>query len=327
MKGQWVLAAVGGVLLVVTGSVSAWRTHSVPKSATHASKPPAPVSEISLTGKIQARTIIDVPAPTDGIVDRFMADAGEDVFEGELLAQIKNARLDAAVKIAQAAVESAQAKSAELESSLVSARLEASRARDDATRAKVELERAEKVYTRQQLLMRAGATPRLAFEKAESDYQKLKADVENSETVAQQAEDREAALAKDLDAAQTLEHHKADELAAAQADLGSGEVRSPVNGIVLARHGHAGEPAEQGPSGLFQIATNLSDLQVVVAPNPAELSRIRVGQGTTVLIAEAPGPVTGTVREIKSDQVFISFASPSKVIKPGLTAQVKLRLG
>jgi len=33
------------------------------------------------------------------------------------------------------------------------------------------------------------------------------------------------------------------------------------------------------------------------------------------------------VREIKAGRVFVDFTSPSPAVKPGLTAQVKIKLG
>jgi multidrug resistance efflux pump len=78
---------------------------------------------------------------------------------------------------------------------------------------------------------------------------------------------------------------------------------------------------------LFQIAVELSSLEVVVEPEPPVLERIRPGQEAVIQVAEIPGEgLPGKVREIKSGQVVVEFVSPSPAVQPGLTAQVRIKL-
>ena len=79
----------------------------------------------------------------------------------------------------------------------------------------------------------------------------------------------------------------------------------------------------------------LADRGIVVPTAKAAL----VGQDNTrielpdqlhavlVQVAEAPSAIQGTVREIKAGRVFVDFTSPSPAIKPGLTAQVRIKVG
>jgi multidrug resistance efflux pump len=284
-------------------------------------------TEVSLVGKIQAKNVVNVSAQIDGTIDSYLVDVGEEVFEGELLAHIKNAALDAAHQAAQVDAGRAQSRIGDLESQIISARLEASRARSEAVRAKGEYERAEKDYHRQQVLIEAGATPRLTYEKSKKDFENAKSNYEGQDTLAQNAEDRVASLAKEIDGAKSDAAAKVRDLDNAETQVASGEVRSPVNGLVVARRGQAGDPVDPGMKDLLQIAVDLSALEVAVDPDPRTLAQVKQGQPALVQVAEAASAIQGTVREIKAGRVFVDFTSPSTAIKPGLTAQVRIRVG
>jgi HlyD family secretion protein len=330
MRGKWLLASGIVVLLaVVAGFVSLARRGGrgqPSKPAGSQAQAVAGLGEITLQGKIQAKAIVNIPAPVEGIVDRMLVDVGDSVYEGQLLASIKDAKLDAADQTAQADADKAQARVADLESALIAARLEGSRSRADATRARSEFARAEKAYLRQQMLVREGATPRLVFEKAEKEYNSLKADSESLEQMAQKAEDRVSTLTKEVSTAKNIAQAKAQDADEAKAELAAGEVHSTVDGLVVGRRGRAGDPVDRSMPDLFQIATNLSFLEVLLTPDSKVLPNIKSGQQALVEIAEASGWISGTVREIKGGQVFVDFTSPSPAVKPGLTAQVKIKL-
>lgn len=329
MHRKWSLAA--GLALLVAAAGYGWWWREQHRQVAQASRPvsaPARVeAEVSLQGKIQAKNVVDVGAPIDGILEQYLVDAGEEVFEGEVLARIKNTGLDSVAQSARADAERAQSRANDLESELIAARLELSRARSDVVRAKAEYERTEKVYQRQKMLLDVGATPRLTFEKAEKDYQNAKSDYNGFEGTAQNEEDRVATLAKEIESAKAMVLAKSKDVDNVETQIAGGELRSPVNGLVVSRRGRAGDMVDQGMKDLLQIAVDLSALQVVVDPDPRAVQQIRQGQAALIEVAEAASAIQGTVREVKAGQVFVDFTSPSPVIKPGLTAQVKIKLG
>ncbi len=330
MYRKWPLAAgLAIVVLAAAGYAWYWSSHRpVPKKVVveRPRIPPIP-QEITLQGKIQAKNVVDVAAPIEGTIDRYLVDAGDQVFEGEVLAQIKNAALDASHQAAQVDVQRIQSRITELESQLGQARLEASRARSDAVRAKGEYQRAQKVFERQQMLYEAGATPRLTYEKAKQDYDDTRSASDAYDGLAQKADDHVTSLAKEIDSAKTLAEQKSKDLDSSETQLAGGEIRSPVNGLVVARRGQAGDAVDPGTKDLLQIAVDLSALEVVVDPDPKVVEQIKQGQAAMIEIAEAPSLIQGTVREVKTGRVFVDFTSPSAVIKPGLTAMVKIKLG
>lgn len=328
MRGKWllipgiiVLAAVASGIAFLARSGS----HIQPASV---SKPVqlSPPTEITLQGKIQAKTVVNVGAPIEGVLERMLVDVGDSVYEGQLLASIKNLKLDSTEQAAQADAAKAVTRVTDAENASIAARLEAARARADATRARIEFGQAEKAYLRQQMLVREGATPRLVFEKAENDYNSLKADSESLEQLAKRAEDRLIDLTKELENVKKLADSKSQDAAEAKAELAGSEVHSTVDGLVVGRRGQPGEPVDRSMGDLFQIATNLNSLQVLLTPDSKVLPSIKAGQAALLEIAEAPGGVLGSVREVKAGQVFVDFVSPAPAVKPGLTAQVRIKL-
>ena len=325
-----VLGAVVILGAVLAGALTVlWKEHWKPaqKTAPVAAAPVIVGPDVSLQGKIFARNITEVPAPVEGKVDVFHADIGQEIFEGQLLAQINNETLTAEEEHAAELAERARTRVNDLESALIAARLEASRARAVASRLKSESDRSDKAYQRQKTLLSAGATPRLAFEKAEKEFQTNQAEAANAESVAEQAERRAEVLLRDQDAAKKSLEDSDAELERVKEDLANSEVHAPVDGLIVGRRGNAGDEVNRNMKDLFQIATDLTQLSVVVEPPPPALARIRPGQAAVVTITEAQNePIACEVKKVENGQVTIEFVSPNPLIKPGLTAQVRIKL-
>ncbi len=286
---------------------------------------PQPV-EIALPGTVRARRTVDVAAPLDGTLDQYLVDVGEQVFEGEVLARIKSPAADAAAENARVDAERAQARVTELEAQLGVARLEASRAHSDAARAKAAIETTRKNFERQQLLMQAGATPRLDFEKARQDYKDANSQSGEFDFTAEKADERITELTKQIADAKAAVSAKGGDLDAAEARMSAGEVRSPVDGVVVARRGKPGDSVDRGVKDLIEIAVDLSALEVVLQADPKTARRLRQGQAAQIEIAEAPAAIPGTVQEIAGGRVIVDFTNPSVAIKPGLAAVVKIKV-
>lgn len=331
MRGKWVL--FGGITIlaaIAAGALSVHYRNALPKLSQHAAPAqpsvPAPVAEVSLVGQIQPQHVVNVPAPIDGTVESYGAEIGQDVFEGQLIAHIQNTKLDAVVEGANLEFERVRARVQQIEAAITSARLEASRAGADASRSKSEFDRANKFYERQQMLYREGATPRLVFEKAEREYKAAKEDLDTKQRVSEQSDERVDTLNRELDAAKRALDERQEALDQAKAEVASGDVRAPVDGLVLSRRGQPGEEVNRTMEDLFTIAVTLTSLEVAVQPEPAVVQRIKAGQPAAIHLAEAPEEIAGTVREIKDGRVIIDFTSPTPAIRPGMTAQVRLKL-
>ncbi len=271
MRTKWILVIFGVLeLAFVVGVVIRNRSHA--KSVKIAPAPPAVVRtplEIALTGIVQPANIVSVPVPVDGTIEEFLAAVGQHVSEGEVLARIRNPRLAAAERTAQLDAEQARNRLQQLEAGLIAARLEVSRSMADATRIQSELDKAEKAFERQQTMFREGVTPRLAYEKAEREYNALKAEASKQAENARKAPELVNSITAQLDPARKEVAQKSSDLEDAQAESAVGEVNSPTDGVVTARRGKQGEQVTPATPDLFQIAADPQALEVV-APNRSE---------------------------------------------------------
>lgn len=332
MRAKWLLFAGIAILAgVAAGALSLWHSSSHPMRPSAAAKGPMPtsqvVNEVSLRAQVQAQQVIKVPAPIEGVVDQMNADVGQDVSQGQLLAHIRNGDLESALEAATADREKVISRIASLEGDIVAQRLEVSRAHADSSRARTELDRAQKAYERQQLLYREGATPRLIYEKSQRDFNNAKDDFESKDALAGQADDRLGSLTKEMDAAKRDLEDKTEALEGAKIDVNSGDVRSPVDGLLIARRAEPGDRVNRSMDDLFRIGTNLVAMEAIAQADQPTLQRIKPGQPASIIVAEMPNEsIAGTVRDVSGGQITIDFISPTPLIKPGATAQVRIKL-
>ena len=326
MQAKWVVLAVAVVLIAAAGgALSRLRRAPVEPPPAATPVPPAPPKEVSLPGRIVAQHLTSVAPQVSGQIDAFMADVGQEVSEGQLLARISSVGMESARQAAAIAGENAQARVSKLESAIIAARLEASRAHADLSRARSDFEKTQRAYQRQRALNEAGATPRLAYEKSQKEFQVAESDLNSGEVLARQADERIAELNQELENSKKILDDKSRQLEEAQSGVQAAEVHSPVTGLVVARHGEVGKQQEQG-SELFQIATDLSALAVEVEPEPPVMARLKPGQAAVIFVADVPEGISGQLSDVEAGRVRLQFVSPSALVKPGMTAQVRIRL-
>ena len=329
MRAKWLVTAGVAVLAAVAVTAVAWhRRASAPAVVQGPQRPASPSpGEVTLSGKIQAVHVLAVGASVAGNIEAFFADVGQEVEEGQLLARVTNQGLETGRDVATIAADNAQTRLTKIEQQLLSARLDASRAQADASRARADLDRADKAFRRQKMLFGEGATPRLSFEKATTEFESAQADAETLERGAKQSDEHIRGLIDELQNARKLLEDKHKQLEDASGALASAEIHSPVDGFVVGRKGEVGKSAQEQGAELFQIATDTVALEVVVEPDPPTLKRIRVGQPAVVLISDfSSEAVPAKVREVKDTIVSVEFTSPNPAIQPGLTAEVRIKL-
>lgn len=323
-----------GVAVAVLGAATmTWiwlRRGSAPAASGKSGPTERPLpAEVLLSGAIRARHVVPVPAPVEGILERYMVEPGQEVFEGQLLARIHNEGLEAEQQAARADLERVEGRVRALESALIAARLEASRARAEAERVRDEYDKARRAFERQQFLFQEGAVAKVVFERAKKEFEAASQQFEATEGMARLAEDRVDSLTKELDAARQRLDEAREAFEAAQRKLQATEVHSPVHGILLARNRQVGDPVGPHVPDLLQIAVDLSVLEVVVEPEPPVLERLSVGQPVMVEVADGPPEaLAGRIIAVEKDgRVIVEFANPSSAVKPGMSAQVRIALG
>ena len=321
---KWALLSVAVVLAL---ALSMWFRRAAPPPVRLAGAAVIANHEITLQGKIRPQHIVGVAAPLTGLVEALPVDVGQEVFQDQVLARVGAQGLESAREAAASDLEHAQDQVAKAAAAVNTARLEESRADADAGRARMALDRAEKTYSRQRTLFAQGATPRLTFEKAESEYQSLVKECEIMDAGARAARDQVQNALREVTAKTKIVQDREQQVEEAQGNLQAAEVRSPVDGTVVGRKAEIGKPAIDGGGEFFQIATDLYALEVTLEPKPEELKRIQPGQQAMVLILDLQSQgLPGAVREIKGNQVVVEFESNSPAIKPGMVADVRLKL-
>jgi multidrug resistance efflux pump len=134
-------------------------------------------------------------------------------------------------------------------------------------------------------------------------------------------------MQRDLDAARKLLEGQRADLEAATTRVHAGQVISPATGVIAARRGEVGAPVNPSIEDLFVIATDLSRLNLVIEPDPAQLQRIQPGQSAYVVVADVPESLPGVVKDVDKGTVTVEFSNPSPAVRPGMTAQVRIKTG
>jgi multidrug resistance efflux pump len=329
MLGKWVLLSVAAVLAGVGGGALSlhFRRPAAPQPVPAAGAAVIANREITLQGSIRPQHITGVSAPVNGLVETLLADVGQEVYQGQVLARVGAQGLESAREMAANNLDRAQEQVGKAEAAVTSARLEQSRADADFERAQTARDRTQKAYSRQQTLVTQGATPRLTFEKAESEYQNAVKEYEVMDAAVRAAREQAQSALADVTAKKKIVEDRAQQLEEAQTSLLAAEVHSPVDGTVVGRKAETGKPAMEAGDEFFQIATDLYALEVIVEPKPEDLKRIHPGQPALVLVLDLESQgMPGAVSEVKANQVIVQFNSNTPAIKPGMRADVRLKL-
>ena len=126
-------------------------------------------------------------------------------------------------------------------------------------------------------------------------------------------------------------------LNAADLDLKYTTIRSPVNGIVVARNVEVGQTvaASFATPNLFLIALDLTKMQVDTYVSESDIGGITEGKDATFTVDAYPGmPFSGTIRQVRlaptaiqnvvTYNVVIGVENKDLRLKPGMTANVSI---
>ncbi len=327
LKWLWIPAAI--VVLIGIAGLLDIRKRQLEASAPRPSQAAVirQQPEVSLSGAIRPRNVQSVGATVAGNIEAFMANVGDEVFEGQTLARVGTAGLESDREGAANAVQLAEQQVSAAEAAVNSARMEVSRADADAQRSRMAYDRAEKTYSRQKTLHSAGATPRIVYEKAQQDYESALAEYQAMQKAALASADTLKSANERLELSKKLLEDKSRQLELAQGAYQAGEIRSPVDGLVVGRKGEVGKPALEAGDELFTIATDIYSLEVALTPPADVLKRIYPGQAAVVSVLDVQaGGIPGVVRGIKGAEAIVEFNSTISAIRPGMRADVRLKM-
>jgi multidrug efflux pump subunit AcrA (membrane-fusion protein) len=280
------------------------------------------VTELLLPGNITALTEASIYARSSGYVRQRLADIGDHVRAGQLLAVIEAPDLDQQVAQARAAVAQAQQQFAQAKAQL--------------QQGSAQLELARVTRDRYATLVQKGALSRQDGDQQETNYQTAQGTVGAYAASVHAAEENVRAAQASLDRLIALQGYE--------------EVTAPFAGIVTARlvdqgyfisaTGASSGPAPLGQGGsasgggeLFRIA-QIGTVRILINVPQTDASGIRVGQDADVLLAEFPnrvfsGRVTRSANSLDIDArtllTEVQVPNPQAALLPGMFAQVRLR--
>jgi HlyD family secretion protein len=208
--------------------------------------------EVTATGNLRPTNQVDVGSEVSGRIDRITVDVNDRVSRGQVLAQINTDVIEDQIRQAQANVNSARAQVAQAGATL------------DVDSA--QLARLQEVYR-----LSDGKVPsRTELEAADAAVKRGRAAV--------------ASARAGVAAAQA-------QLSSAITNRDRAVIRSPVSGVVLARQVEPGQTvaASFNTPTLFVIAEDLSQMQLRVSIDEADVGQVSAGQKASFTVDAYPG--------------------------------------
>ncbi len=208
--------------------------------------------EVTATGNLRPTNQVDVGSEVSGRIDRVAVDVNDRVARGQVLAQINTDVIEDQIRQARANVSAARASVAQARASL------------DVDTA--QLARLQEVYR-----LSDGKVPSSTeLEAAEANVARNRAAVNSAQANVASAE---------------------AQLSTAITNRDRAVIRSPVSGVVLARQIEPGQTvaASFNTPTLFVIAEDLSQMQLRVSVDEADVGQVQAGQKATFTVDAYPG--------------------------------------
>ncbi|HWA61265.1 MAG TPA: efflux RND transporter periplasmic adaptor subunit [Caulobacteraceae bacterium] len=269
------------------------------------------VHSVSASGALQALVTVQVGSQVSGQIKDVMVDFNSQVSKGQILAIIDPDTYASRVNQAQADLSASQATLNQLQAGLKQA--EAQAAVDLAT------------FNRTKMLFEKGIDSPSAMDTAQATYQRSVAAVESAR----------AALA--VQRARITQSQAS--LKSNQVDLGRTRIVSPISGVVVNRAVDPGQTVQasfQAPV-LFQIAQDLSKLQVKILVDEADIGQVREGQAVKFTVDAYPdqsfeGQVTQVRKQPETQSNVVAYEviaqadNPRGQLLPGMTANADIQI-
>ncbi len=298
---RW-LIVVSALAMVGVGGVAFLRssaeTQAMPRYQTEAISQGNLRVTVSATGKLAPVNEVDVGSELSGTIETVSVDYNDRVKKGQVLARLDIAKLQDAIAKAKAALASADAKVLQ-------------------TVATVKEARANLGRLRQVAKLSGGKVP-------------SPADLETAEATLQRAIADEASARAAVDEARAT-------LRSSETDLTKASIRSPIDGVVLARSVEPGQTvaASLQVTVLFTLAENLAQMELQVDVDEADVGQVRAGQAATFTVDAYPNrkfPArislvrfgSETVDNVVSYKTILNVNNDDLSLRPGMTATAEI---
>jgi len=268
----------------------------------------------------QATIVPKISAP----VEKFYVERGDHVRAGQLLAELENSDLAAAVAETKGAYEQAEAN---YESTSASNLPEQTQKAEAAVKsAKASYKAAQELYDSSKKLYQQGALAGKQLNQAEVGLTQAETQLQ---TAQQQLEKlHSVGLKAQLKAAQGQLAAAKGRYENAQAQLSYSEIRSPIDGVVTDRPLYRGEMASSGTP--LMTVMNLSQVVARAHIPASEAAGLKIGDPAEIFASGMSKPVPGKVTVVSpaldpnstTVQVWVQAWNPGDHLKPGMTVSV-----
>lgn len=249
---------------------------------------------VTATGTLQPTNKVDVGSELSGTIKKVAVDYNSKVKAGQALAVLDTAKLEATIAQSRAALESSKAK--------------AQQAKATVTETLAKMEQYQKVWN-----LSGGKVPsQTEMDAAKASLERAKADAANNAAAVSQAE---AVLKANL------------------TDLSKSVIKSPINGIVLARSIEPGQTVAASFTApvLFTLAEDLTKMDLHVNVDEADIGRVLEGQSATFSVAAYPNRTfdalisqarygSSTTSGVVTYETVLKVENPDLSLRPGMTA-------
>jgi HlyD family secretion protein len=298
-------------------------------------------SQVTASGQIKPKTLVNVGANAMGRIVRLYVKEGDTVKKGQVLAQLENVQSSADVAMTRATLESSLTDAVAAQAALNTAQAQFKSSAADLARAKLEYERAESLY-KDNLI-------------AKADYDTKKAAYEVADAVHSQDGSRIAQSKAQLDSANGRIGQARASLTRVNDVLSKTTYTAPFNGTVTNLPVHEGETVVMGiqnsPGSTLMTVADMSIITAVVQVDETDIVNVKLDQPVEVTIDAIPNQTfKGKVSEIgdnaiirstgvstsqslsggqeaKDFKVVITLTNPPPNLRPGLSATAKITTG
>jgi len=269
-------------------------------------------SLVNSAGTLNPVVTVEVGTEISGLIVELFADFNSEVEAGQVIARIDDQTLQAQLRQNEANLSSARAN------------LEQQNANLKIAQANLKLNLA--AYERQRDLNAKGLNSRADLEAAETTY------ISSEAQIALAKAQVSSAKANILQSEAQLEQNN--------VNLERTFIRSPVTGTVIDRQVDVGQTVAASLSApiLFQIAQDLTQMQIEADVDEADIGKISEGQAVRFTVDAFPdNNFTGAVTQVRKAStitsnvvtytVIIGANNPDQKLLPGMTANVDIILG
>jgi HlyD family secretion protein len=330
-----------------------WRTH-LQNAITYQTVPVERGSvqaRITATGNLNAVVDVLVSSQVSGNIKALYADWNSKVEKGQLVAlidpEIFQAQVDQATatfRSAHAATITAQAQLEKAKSELSAAHAseknaEAIAAKDLAneTNAKAQWERAEMLLHEQVIAQQDYDTAKANYDASQAQVTADEAQIDAAKQNIQSAQASVGVAQSQLATARAQEGQTQAALQQAQINLRHTRIMAPVDGTVIARRMDVGQTvaATLNPPTIFEIAQDLTKMQVDANVDESDVGTVAKGQRATFIVDSYPDTTfQGVVADIRKApiitqnvvtyDVVITVDNSDLKLFPGMTANVTI---